>query len=444
MKPFQSILVLLLLSLKISCHSSQIREFNVVNFGAVPDGKTLSTQAIQKAIDKAVETKGTVVFPKGTFYSGSLILGPDITIVLEEGATLLASNDMADYRQKEFILAPFADNLVVRGKGTIDGNGLSFFDDDWNFKERPEPWINIQDAKNVRVEGITLKNSPSHTLNFSYCKGVEAKDITIKNHPRSRNTDGIDIRNSVNVLISGCDIRTGDDAICIKNGRSMKKLINPNGGQRFKVTEKVSVRDCYLESDDAALKLGTSSGFLIRDISFDSIVIRNTRYAIALFNMDGGTYEDIKFSDIDAITGGDRNQEYGVFMDVHQREENGPLGTFRNITIENSTITTNGINYISGHPQKEAGPVILKNVIFSFPDNMNNSTWKKPKGNRKVKHWPSTSDYVRYDAAFILAHLEDLKMKDVQIYKGTVRSDSTLIKSIEADIDTTNLKITMR
>ncbi|WP_422106288.1 glycoside hydrolase family 28 protein [Winogradskyella sp.] len=408
--------------------------FLVTDFGAIPDGKTLSTQSIQEAIDKAIAVKGTVVFSKGTFYSGSLTLGPDITIVFEEDATLLASNNISDYTQNEFILAPYAHNLMIKGKGTINGNGLSFFDDNWNFTERPQPWIDIKDAKNVTVEGITLTNSPSHTLSFSYCDGVEVKGISIKNDPKSPNTDGIDIRNSVNVKISACDIRTGDDAICIKNGRSIASLTNTKGEKRSQITQDVNVTNCYLESDDAALKLGTGSGYLTRNITFDSIKIKHTRYAIALFNMDGGRYENVTFSNIDAETGGRHKQQYPIFIDVHTRNEDGNPGDISGISFHDSRFKTNGIVYISGHPQQTIDSISFKNVTFLFTNRLDNSAWQKPKGNKRIKRWETAGDYVQTKADMLIAHADAVTFNDVVLKQDSIVQ--TNFQLIDAKVDT--------
>jgi polygalacturonase len=422
----------------IACDDEN-KTFSVIDFGAVPDGKTLSTEAIQKAIDKAIDEKGTVVFPEGVFYSGAITLGPDITIVFEEGSTLLASNNMKDYNHNEFIFAPYADNLIIKGKGSINGNGRSFFGDNWKFTERPEPWIDIQDAKNVKIEGITLINSPSHTLNLSYCDGVEISKITIKNHPKSPNTDGIDIRNSSNVKISNCDIRTGDDAICVKNDRKPEKWINSKGEPRSKITENVYVNNCYIESDDSALKLGTSSGVQTRNINFDNITIKNTRYAIALFMMDGGKYEDIHFSNINATTGSRHKQQYPIFIDVHTRTKNGKIGTISNVNFSDCEFITSGITYISGHPSKQIDSISLKDVKFNYKQRLDNSGWVKPKGNKTIERWETAGDYVQTNTDMLFAHVKDVSFENVILKQD--KSIGRNFELIDTTVDTTQIKV---
>ena len=396
-----------------ACNSNHI--YTITDFGAVPDGKTLNTKAIQKAIDRAIATKGTVRVPAGTFYTGSLVLGPHMTLQLDENAILLASSDMKDYAQKHLIHAPEADNLIIKGKGTINGNGTSFFDKNWKYTERPQPWIVIESARNVSISGITLTNSPSHCLVFEHCIGVKVEGIQINNHPRSPNTDGIDITNTKNVTISNCRISTGDDAICIKN--KSKVPVEENNILKNKITENITVTNCFLESDDAALKLGTGSGNLTRNCTFSDIQITNTRYGMALFMMDGGTYSDITFKDISIETGGRQKDAYPLFMDIHQRTEESPPGEITNISFENIDITTNGLLYISGHPEQNIGRVTMKNmkVRVPFADNTVAENWKKPKGNTKIKQWAGPANYVQAPGTFIVAHTDHVTMNNMHI-----------------------------
>ncbi|WP_298995649.1 glycoside hydrolase family 28 protein [Flagellimonas sp. S174] len=428
------------LFLLISCRGQSQKELNILDFGAVPDGKTMNTQAIQSTIDKALKSKGKVIIPKGTFLTGALTLGPDITLQIDEGATLLASPNMKDYPERHFISAPYADSLIIKGKGTINGNGTAFYDKDWKFTERPQPWIVISDAKGVSVTGIHFENSPSHTLNFNFCDGVTVDSISIKNNPQSPNTDGIDIRNTRNIAVTNADIRTGDDAICLKVTSKADLWHDPKGNPRPRTVENVLVKHCYLESDDSALKLGTGSGHFTENIVFEDITIRKTRYAMALFMMDGGVYRDILFKDIDAETGARHAQEYGIFIDIHQRKEDSPVGQIENIRFEDCSIATNGIFYMSGHPAQMIDDIQLENVNVTFMGHLDNSSWKKPKGNKKIKQWASTSDFVREKGKFILADAKKVRLKNVTF--NQVPNDSIpLFWKHNVSLDTLNVKI---
>ncbi len=426
--------------LLLGCTAQYLKEFNILDFGAVPDGKTLNTKAIQAAIDQALAQKGKVIVPSGTFLTGNLTLGPHMVLQLHEDAVLLASENMDDYSHKTFISAPYADSLKICGNGTINGNGTAFFDKKWKFTERPQPWIVISDAKGVSVTGVSFENSPSHTLNFEFCDGVVVNDISIENHPKSPNTDGIDIRNSRNVTISNCDIRTGDDAICLKNNSKEALWYDSRGNPRPRVVENITVRNCYLESDDSALKLGTGSGHLTQNIVFDGITIRKTRYAIGLFMMDGGQYNNVLFRNIDAETGARHAQEYGIFLDIHQRLQDSPVGEINDIQFESCKFNTKGIFYLSGHPEQNISDIHLNDIQVTFSKALDNSKWKKPKGNKKIGQWATTSDFVREKARFIVANADQVHLKNVSVRVDP--ADTTpLFWSHNAALDTLDVKI---
>ncbi len=437
---FSTLIAIVLMS--ISCKIDKDHRFDILEYGAIADGKTLNTKFIQAAIDKAIETKGTVIIPKGDFYTGSITLGSNITLQFEEGAKLIASSKMKDYQQSSFIFAPNADNLTIKGKGIINGNGESFFDKNWKFTERPKPWIVIKDAKNVSVSGITIENSPAHCLVFQFCENVRVDSVTIKNHPRSPNTDGIDINNSRDVLITNCTIATGDDAICIKNQNKPEFFIGEHANQRSRYTENVTVKNCLLESDDAALKLGTGSAYHTRNCTFQDITIKNSRYGIALFMMDGGIYSDINFQNINIETGGRQKDEYGIFLDIHRRDSLSEIGTIKNINFRDINITTNGLLYFSGYPGKEISEITLENVKITIPNAENTvlENWKKPKGNKKIQYWDNTLNYVQSPGSLIVAHAKNVKIKNTSIRHNQGKMDRYGVYLIDVEkLDTTLL-----
>ena len=66
-------------------------DYNILTFGAVPDGTTNCQKQIQAAIDACTKTGGRVVVPAGRFLSGSLRLKSQVELYLEEGAVLISS-----------------------------------------------------------------------------------------------------------------------------------------------------------------------------------------------------------------------------------------------------------------------------------------------------------------------------------------------------------------
>ena len=202
--------------------------YDVRQFGAVGDGETLDTAAIQKAIDTcAADGGGLVCLRSGTFLSGTIILKSNVTLYVEAGATLLGSRNMDDYPDinpkvkylystrftKYMIYAERAENIGIAGRGTINGQG-QFYKKPHGDKLRPYI-VRFAECKNVRVTGVTFLNSARWLSHYLACEDVVIDGIKI--HSRLReNRDGIDVDSCRWVRISNCHIYSGDDAIVLK------------------------------------------------------------------------------------------------------------------------------------------------------------------------------------------------------------------------------------
>ena len=204
---------------------------DIRDFGAVGDGKTLCTAAIQRALDLCGEAGGgTVSLPAGVWLSGALSLHSHITLEVASGAVLKASQNPADYPEIEARWegrqqpshAPFVggSNLVditIRGSGIIDGDGSYWWE---RYREKslelPRPrLISFADCRRVRIQGIELVNSPSWTVNPVRCDDLLIEGITIRNPWDSPNTDGINPDSCSNVRIANCYISVGDDCVTL-------------------------------------------------------------------------------------------------------------------------------------------------------------------------------------------------------------------------------------
>ena len=145
------------------------RVVDVRDCGAVGDGKTLATEAIQKAIDRcAAQGGGTVRLPEGTWLSGTIYLASRVTLSLEAGATLLGSRNPDDYAHPRvppgapegeshriwaMIAGQDLEQVAIRGEGTIDGQGDAF-----RWKDRPRPkCIYLIGCRDVAVEGVNMR-----------------------------------------------------------------------------------------------------------------------------------------------------------------------------------------------------------------------------------------------------------------------------------------------
>jgi polygalacturonase len=223
-------------------------------YGAKADGVTKDTHAIQAAIDAcAAKGGGTVRLPSGTFLTGPIVLKNHITLEVDAGATLLGSQDKADYPEvqelREPALQPLlsaanAEHIAIRGGGTIDGNGKPWWDAVYahragsNFVAAMRPRLILFDhCHHVLIENMTIQNSASWQVVPYYSDDVAIRNSKILAPARSPNTDGIDPFSSSHVTISHMTIDTGDDNIAIKSGQ-------PNSPGPDSPSTDIVITDC--------------------------------------------------------------------------------------------------------------------------------------------------------------------------------------------------------
>ncbi len=413
--------LLFLLSILISNNIFAI-SLNIQSFGAKNDGKTLNTKAIQAAIDSCARGGGgEVLIPAGGVYlSGTIFLKSNVFLRLENGATLQGSPRLADYDTNfpHLIFAEKAENTGILGNGMIDGNGAAFWDENFEPRERPRPWLKFLHCNKLKFENIQLLNSPAHVLVIDHCDGVTVNAIRIVNPIQSPNTDGIDVTDSRNVFIANCYIETGDDAICLKSHDIM--------------VENIIATNNIIISDDAAIKFGTGGAVGVRYCTFSNNVIRNTRYGIALFQMDGGRYEHCQFTNMIIETASRHKTEYPIFVDIDKRLENGTLGSIQNIQFSNIQIISRGNCLIAGQAKAALQYISFDNITFITKENPADlTTVRKPRGNKRLGHYADMQDFASMNAWFTFAHIEGLILRDVTIEDDTKSREGFYFEGVE-------------
>lgn len=367
------------------CQTTPSVTTDVTEFGAVGDGMTLNTKALQSVIDTC--PKGGVVYvPPGQYVTGTLWLKSDMELRIAEGAELLGSTNIDDYSRDNqgaieapafdecLIYAENAKNVSITGGGVIDGRGTKEnfpIGERVAYNDRPM-LIRFVDCDGVLFENITFKNAASWCTHLVDTDNIVARNVTIDSQV-NRNNDGFDIDGCKNVLIEDCDIRTGDDGICPKSTTT-------------RLTENIVVRNCRVTSHTSAFKCGTSSRGGFKNIHVTDSEFYNVGMgAIKLQIVDGGMMEDILIENI-KITGsegpifvrlGSRGREYDKPTEQIQgkdaKPEGVPTGTMKGITIRNidAEIVTedrarSGM-MITGVPGHYIEDVLLENITISYP-----------------------------------------------------------------------------
>lgn len=310
--------------------------FNIVDFGAVADGVTVNTKAIQSAIDECAKRGGRVVVPSGNFITGSLRLRSNVDFHLEHNAVLRASDNLADFNSDDaypqnissktegwggqhLIYCVEEENVSISGTGTIDGNGPHFFGERkergvgvnryaWRHGyareinppiKRPGQLITFVECKNVKVCDVNIINSSAWTLYIHGSELVKVRSISIKNTDYHLNTDGIDIDASRFVTVSDSIIDTGDDAIAIRCAY-LDKL------HGRKTCEHIVINNCILSSASSIFRIGVGTGE-IKHVKVSNVTSKFSGVVIN-FNPEwpgsATPISDVSFSNITATNAG--------------------------------------------------------------------------------------------------------------------------------------------
>jgi len=381
--------------------------YNVVKYGARNDSTKLSSDAIRKAIDAAVKAGGgTVYFPAGNYLTGPIHLKSNITILIDAGATIHFSDNFDDYlpmvasRWEGIDVVNFsplfyaykAENIAIRGRGTINGHGKKWWDfhhklydksmpvSKWQeeFKRvnpnviKPDeasmiergflrpPFIQPMYCKNVLIEGITIRNSPFWTVNPEFCENVTVHGVTIIN-PHSPNTDGINPESCRYVHISDCHISVGDDCITIKSGKDAagRKMSTP--------AENYTITNCTMLSGHGGVVIGSEMSGDVRKIAISNCIFDGTDRGIRIKTARGrgGIVEEIRVDNI--IMKNIREQ--AIVLDMfYQKSPEEPVSErtprFRNIHFSNITAQTKTAVILNGITEMPIENITFHDVRF--------------------------------------------------------------------------------
>lgn len=285
--------------------------FDIRDFGAAPSATpSANAKAINAALDAASASGGgTVAVPPGTWNTGTIRLRSHVELHLDRDAVLKGSTRMEDYNENDefpenfwsvgeewsgghLILGYKVEDVAITGEGVIDGSGLSFFgepDEDSRFPHykyglrlnpldrswfRPGPLVAFFLSRNIRLEGVSIVDSPCWTTHFRCCDGVAIRGVTIRNDRTVANTDGFSVDCSRNVEISSCTVVTGDDAVAIRASCELHAAEHP--------CEHVVIKDCDFASCAMGIRLGVGTG-AVRDVEISDCRIQESANGVCFY-----------------------------------------------------------------------------------------------------------------------------------------------------------------
>jgi polygalacturonase len=383
--------VLLLASIVLSCGKTDAQTpdkvFDVRQYGAKGDGKTLDTEAIQKALNECGQAGGGIVhFPPGTYLSKPIILRSNTTLQLDEGAKLQATTNHADFMKTSgdwlkatggsdfvpFIGGKDLTDVTITGKGIIDGAGEVWWGPAEEARRKksgytlPRPnMIIITRCKNLKISGVTIRNAPKFHLVPTECEDVVIEGVTFKAPAGAPNTDAIDPSRCKKVLITKCHIDVGDDNVAIKSGRKVD-------GREF-ACEDITVNDCtFLHGHGVSIGSETVGG--VRGLTVQHCTFENTDNGIRIKSRRGrgGLVENITCSDITMKNVKVPISISGYYPKIPAENEAQPVTpetpVYRNIRITNLTATSpRSAGFIVGLPESLISDVVLENVHIYAP-----------------------------------------------------------------------------
>jgi polygalacturonase len=367
--------------------------FNLLDYGAKGDGKTLNTEAFQSAVAAVSKAGGGhLIVPAGTFKTKPFVLASHMDLHLEAGAIVKAPDTFEEYgipdpnlprvepagpqtggragtgrgRVAPLISCPpGTTDLAITGSGTIDGSGAIF----WMWSDKaarryppgrtivPRPMlIVLNGVQRLHVDGITLTNSPMFHL------VPQGQDITIENirivaPSDAPNTDAID-PGGQRIVIRKCELDTGDDNVALKDGAHDVLIedltclhghgISIGSGTRRGFAH-VIVRRCTFDGTDNGLRIKSyrGNGGEVHDIRYSDIVMKNVRRPFdinMLYNGNAGLATDV----------GPRQAAPGQTQNIPN---------FHDIHVTNLTVTRSPLaGRILGLPEQMAHDITFTNV----------------------------------------------------------------------------------
>lgn len=387
--------------------------YNIIDYGAIADGSSMSQSAFDDAIAACSQAGGgKVIVPAGKFLTGPIHLLDNVNLHLEDNSEILFSTNLDDFpivktsyegtelmNFSPLIYAQNKTNIAITGTGTLNGQasnehwwpwcgntiygweegapkqhtslvklkegmseiGIPYDQRVFGKGEYLRPlFIEPYECKNVLIEGVKIINAPFWVIHPFKSTSVTVDGVRIESH--GPNNDGCNPEYSKNVLIKNCSFNTGDDCIAIKAGRN-------EDGRRVNIkSENIVVQNCRMIDGHGGVVMGSELSAGIKNVFVEDCHMSSPNLDRAIRiktnTKRGGSVENLYVRNITVGEVKEAFLKVNLHYGIYGNQSGEYMPSIKNIALENITVEDGG-EYgilIHGYEEHPVDNITLTNV----------------------------------------------------------------------------------